>query len=126
MYCEFYKTPGHVKDTCFKIIGYLDQYKDLKQKKTNSNFKNQAFAVSVGSEGSQDMSKIPNELTSSIAIVIQQEISRYMKRKTVEQSGIDFLGFAGKCIHAIKVSQIGSWIMDSGATSHMCYNFWIV
>ncbi|KAL4554803.1 hypothetical protein LXL04_037409 [Taraxacum kok-saghyz] len=35
-YCDFCKTNGHTKDSCFKIHGYPDWFKELKDKKKNS------------------------------------------------------------------------------------------
>lgn len=55
--CEFCKKKSHGKDTCFKLHGVLDWYKEIPRKKTSfsTNF---ASKTVVGST-SEDRSKAP-------------------------------------------------------------------
>ncbi|XP_073112179.1 uncharacterized protein [Elaeis guineensis] len=44
-FCTYCKVQGHIRDTCFKLHGYPDWYKELKQKCANQQ--NQAYTARV-------------------------------------------------------------------------------
>ncbi|KAL0457315.1 UNVERIFIED_CONTAM: hypothetical protein Slati_1070700 [Sesamum latifolium] len=47
MFCEYCKRPGHLKDTCFKLYGTPEWYKDLTEKKRKGAGRGRGFAAAL-------------------------------------------------------------------------------
>ncbi|KAF2293183.1 hypothetical protein GH714_038775 [Hevea brasiliensis] len=66
------------------------------------------------------------ELNANISSIIQQELAKYMKGKMIMDSSTvaNFSNFAGneptKCLLSGNGKSFGTWIVDTGATSHIC------
>lgn len=121
--CTHCGKQGHLEETCFKKNGYPEWFKEKFPKDKKNTV---AFANNVNSSPSFDSA--PRNLdqdTSSIAEIVQMEIQKFMKGKspTTEENPItantsffasDFAGITTATSPSI------SWIVDSGASSHMC------
>ncbi|KAF7830791.1 Copia protein [Senna tora] len=126
--CNHCNGTGHTRDTCFKLHGYPDWYNDLKEarkgsgsgKKTSVNM----AAVGVGSSHENGEEK-QTELASMVSQIIKQEMGKYLKEKETEEH-INFaslVNFAGNAQSGNFLSlNHGSWILDIGASSHICSN----
>lgn len=78
--CDFCKINSHTKDTYFKIHGYLDWYKQLKQDKVVATWK-----VKVNVEHNpldEDLAKDNSTKWShAISNHVQQEVTKFLKCK---------------------------------------------
>ncbi|KAL0372319.1 UNVERIFIED_CONTAM: Retrovirus-related Pol polyprotein from transposon RE1 [Sesamum calycinum] len=83
MICEHGCKLGHNKETCFKLHGIPEWYKDLNEQKKRGTFSNRVY-VAIETQNSDDRR----------SIMIQRDYTR--------ESGSSH------------------WIVDSGATNHMC------
>ncbi|KAJ0018682.1 hypothetical protein Pint_11289 [Pistacia integerrima] len=84
-HCDFYNNDGHTKETCFKLHGYPDWYKDLKEQKGKTQHKTYA-----------NMTDTPLKVEKELGTGLTQALS------------------------SIELLDSGSWIIDTGALSHMC------
>ncbi|XP_010260889.1 PREDICTED: uncharacterized protein LOC104599848 [Nelumbo nucifera] len=133
-FCTYCNTPGHFVETCFKKNGYPDWFKDLKKQKQQKSEKTFANMADSPLEAGRDQINSLNmdTLSSSLAEIIQQELRKLVKNtQQVEENRVnaahfgDFTeDFAGT-IYSSGSSKShytvhGSWIIDTGASSHMC------
>lgn len=108
---------GYLKDTCFKLHGYLDWYVELlKTKKDKRNVKQVNLAEAV-LESEKHMDVKQQEWMTDI---IKQESSQSGKDNTVNfiQTSTDFAGITSYSHYA----GINGWIIDTGASNHICIN----
>ncbi|CAA0823525.1 Unknown protein, partial [Striga hermonthica] len=116
--CEHCGYNGHEQKECFKLHGYPDWYKEFKDK-TNKGYANQVESTESLPKGI-DMASLA------------QELMKFMGgRQTGNQDSIsEGVNFAGNTIDlnfhfALSMFEdIGrsSWILDTGASKHMCTN----
>ncbi|KAL0313240.1 UNVERIFIED_CONTAM: hypothetical protein Sradi_5723300 [Sesamum radiatum] len=66
--CGHCNKPGHSKDTCFKIHGLPDWYKDLNDQRKRSGLPGKAYAAS---EAEQQQSSLENVNTTNCDIVVE-------------------------------------------------------
>ncbi|XP_057999024.1 uncharacterized protein LOC131177875 [Hevea brasiliensis] len=128
--CDHCNASGHTRDTCFKLHGYPEWFTELKQKKGKAK---QNTVANVYEEIPECKGKTDhkNEETGvDWASIVQLEIAKYMQNQnlvTNEASCVNFTGFAGKNPTYYSTSRHGKnsglWIVDSGASTHMCHDF---
>eukprot|EP00257_Ricinus_communis_P016867 XP_015575166.1 uncharacterized protein LOC107261307 [Ricinus communis] len=132
--CEHCKQKGHLKESCFKLHGYPDWFKELKDQQKKGILKATTNMVDspldYDSEGKEEGKKNRQD---DIAILVQQEIQRLMKGKVLTEGNFMNLammdGYAGKdsqlkfplsvASSTANLSETGAWILDTGATNHM-------
>ncbi|KAF7802862.1 uncharacterized protein G2W53_041973 [Senna tora] len=83
-YCDHCKVNGHTKDTCFKIHGYLEWWKELKEKRTGK--KPVAATVKDSSTADTPMSHESNlsskaDLANAVSYLLK-EVQRLGKSKS--------------------------------------------
>lgn len=125
-YCNHCKAPGHRRETCFKIHGFSDWYKKMHKKRAGQT--SQAFATPVTLtpfEANTVESNLMNDAV--ISNMVLQEVARYMKAKMVfDPSSANCSNFAGTdpnwCFLSKSDYVISSWIIDTGASNHICSN----
>ncbi|KAF7836291.1 uncharacterized protein G2W53_011150 [Senna tora] len=122
-HCDYCQQNGHTKEGCFKLIGYPEWFKELREQRKKSGKKNVAAAVTTDTP----IDSISDKGTTDYAGVMAalQELTKIVKGKT-EQQHVNFanLGeFAGK-IGKENFSSFNntSWVVDTGASSHVCCN----
>lgn len=129
--CDHCGIAGHTKDACFKLHGYPDWYDDYKKsKKAGTAKKAVANFVSDFSteqtDGSMSATDAKNhELAAMFSTLFKQEIHKYIKGKSVDEhasyaNAYDFVGTTSSPSNLFLSSD--SWILDTGASSHMCFN----
>lgn len=119
---------------CFKNIGYLEWYKELRQRKTKkqTDVANAAITKTLVDIITTNQVK-NNELNTNFSILFQQEMKKMMKGKApaiFDPTGEIELGnsieFASKisnfCLFSIENRNKEVWIIDTGATNHMCHS----
>lgn len=124
--CIHCKSIGHSRDICFKLHRYLEQFKEKK-----NNEKVVVATMSHSNETPLDLMKLRNDKLSNI-LQMQHEILKYIKKQhsvsSVNEVGWvafnDFVGF--ETVHYsnnYKINDEGTWVIDRGTATHMCYNF---
>ncbi|KAK6121871.1 hypothetical protein DH2020_044386 [Rehmannia glutinosa] len=137
--CEHCRAPGHEISECFKLHGYPNWFKDLKEQRR----RNSANLV-VENAGLRDdvaHTQPGKDLNSpcDMATLIQQEIAKYMANSggndkaggsAVNMNYAHFVDYAGKgkdhdsycALCTFVESSKHHWIIDTGASKHMCSN----
>ncbi|KAL0322067.1 UNVERIFIED_CONTAM: putative mitochondrial protein [Sesamum calycinum] len=127
--CDHCHKSGHSKDSCFKLHGIPDWYKNLpEQKKKESGLK--GFAASVTDvpckEGSSHQSSnVPNQNNVSVMMAevlkLVKENSQPSNPLTVNYANYvyDDVEFASN-VSSTPNFDSRSWIIDTGATNHIC------
>ncbi|XP_043808374.1 uncharacterized protein LOC122722242 [Manihot esculenta] len=125
--CSYCKTISHVRETCFKLNGYPDWFNELKLKKNKGkeNVAAHVFETPLDYNDDHTQGKVDWNMES-----LMQEMIKYMKnhgQNTVDSNDANFVnytGFAGmtsSCYSKVYENRtIGEWIIDTGATVHMC------
>ena len=106
-HCDYCNNDGHVRDTCFCLHGYLDWYKEYKARTHAAN-----------------MAETPLQNTSTPATVPPASTPSNVLDAThfahLEHFAHIPSGFA---FYTQNSSNIGTWIVDTGASTHMCSEF---
>ncbi|KAF7830214.1 Retrovirus-related Pol polyprotein from transposon TNT 1-94 [Senna tora] len=118
-YCEHCHMNGHLKETCFKLQGYPEWYKDLKKKPTKKSVN---LAASIADSPLEELSteKMEGNQTSILSMLVK-ELAKVMKAGGSESVNFAQLGnFAGNFHHNSLEFYKDIWIIDTGASSHIC------
>lgn len=96
MYCE---ENGHTKDTCFKLHGYPDWYKELRQKKKGpAAYKTKINMADTPLDneklGSNHEKQEGSMMRMSLREIIQEELSKMLKGKSTAYH--NFVGYIHK------------------------------
>ena len=105
-FCDHCKVSGHTIQRCYKLHGYPPHFKDKK------------FAANVQSENTEEDNSVSANLglTSTQYAQLLQLLGKEQSDNSTDSKAAHV---AGKlCL----LSASHSWIMDSGATDHMCYD----
>ncbi|KAF7824415.1 uncharacterized protein G2W53_022559 [Senna tora] len=89
-YCEHCHMNGHLKETCFKLQGYPEWYKDLKKKPTKKSVN---LAASIADSPLEELSteKMEGNQTSVLSMLVK-ELSKVMKAGASESVNFAQLG----------------------------------
>ncbi|KAK4410398.1 Retrovirus-related Pol polyprotein from transposon RE2 [Sesamum angolense] len=112
---------GHSRETCFKLHGVPDWYRDLKDQKRKEGTQTRGFNVMArdGAENVTEFGEAMKQVTEFLKLMKGQ-----LPATTTDPLQINFAqgeDFAG--IGASRdsfINDFGSWIVDTGATNHMC------
>ncbi|XP_011071708.1 uncharacterized protein LOC105157106 [Sesamum indicum] len=119
IFCEHCQRLGHSKDTCFKLHGVPDWYKEMLDQKKKTGGRGRDFIVAAASE----QGSVKSEGISNITDIIRTEMKRMIHDKMpLDPLKVNFAqldNFAGTSMNSTCIVS-GSWIIDSGATSHIC------
>ncbi|KAF7803191.1 uncharacterized protein G2W53_042302 [Senna tora] len=123
-YCDHCNQNGHTRDSCFKIIGFPDWYKDLKEQKKKAGKKGENTAVNMTADTPIDFVKEKDSIDFAGVLTALQEIAKVVKNKAEEQVNFANIGeFAGKISNSYSyIIDNECWIIDTGASSHICSN----
>ncbi|KAF7842363.1 uncharacterized protein G2W53_004661 [Senna tora] len=125
-YCDHCKVNGHTRETCFKIHGYPEWFKEMRekrgtgQKKQTANLVNETSGDTPIVHGDNEQN-LKGDLTNMVAYLMK-EVQKLNKGKTRKDEQVNFIhDFAGNI--SLNPKQLDDlWIIDTGATSHMCSN----
>ncbi|KAF7807109.1 uncharacterized protein G2W53_039270 [Senna tora] len=123
-HCDYCQQNGHTREGCFKLIGYPEWFKELREQRKKNGKKN--MAATAISETPIDLTNDKGTNDYARVMVALQELTKIVKGKT-EQKHVNFanLGeFAGKNggKETFPFFTNTSWVVDTGASSHMCSN----
>ncbi|KAL0361773.1 UNVERIFIED_CONTAM: hypothetical protein Sradi_3861800 [Sesamum radiatum] len=115
LFCDSCRKPGHMRENYFKLIGYPDWYKDLQDQKKKGG---KAYTVNVIEEIKDDGGYISELVKTEILKMMRKNVE--LEPVHVNYARLD--EFAGTSLNSLKLSNLDSqsWIVDTGATSHMC------
>ncbi|KAF7820341.1 uncharacterized protein G2W53_025796 [Senna tora] len=114
-YCDHCKTNGHTKDTCFKIHGYLEWFKEMrekrgfKQKKQMANFTQESNGDTPASQESNQNSK--GDLANMVAYLMK-EVQRLGKSKTPKDEQVNF----------VNMHDFAAWLCELGSVLRIAFN----
>ena len=106
-HCDYCNNDGHVRDTCFRLYGYPDWYKEYKARIHAAN-----------------MVETPLQNTSTHAAVTPASTSSNILDAAHFAHLEHFAGTPSSyAFNTQNSSNIGTWIVDTGASTHMCSEF---
>ncbi|KAF7824142.1 uncharacterized protein G2W53_022286 [Senna tora] len=122
-FCDHCQQNGHTRDSCFKIVGYPEWFKDLKEQR-KKNGKKTPYANMV-SETPIDLPKEKGTYDYASVMSALQELTKIVREKGEEQHVNfvnlgEFAGNLGKNNYSLYTDT--AWVVDTGASSHMCFN----
>ncbi|KAL0333139.1 UNVERIFIED_CONTAM: hypothetical protein Scaly_2215400 [Sesamum calycinum] len=116
--CEHCDEFSHDKSTCFKLHGVPDWYKELGDQKRKSNAGHRAYAIQQGTElkeVTKDNTTCVSDMVMALVRVLKQiPHDPIQANHTGEYAGMNFT------FYGVEYLNKDAWIIDSGATSHMC------
>ncbi|KAK6146761.1 hypothetical protein DH2020_020630 [Rehmannia glutinosa] len=130
--CDYCSMSGHEMSECFKLHGYPDWFKKLKEERTRAmaNMVDGELPNSGNSGEKMDTHKV------DIAALIKQEVSKILAGQAIQgsrntENTLDyahFTDFAGTDVYnsnhyaltTLEILEKDSWILDTGASRHMC------
>ncbi|KAL2230856.1 UNVERIFIED_CONTAM: hypothetical protein Sindi_1680000 [Sesamum indicum] len=114
--CDYYKKRGHLKEGFFELIGYPDWFKAMSEQKKTTTSTLMNRAMNAGTE--QDIHNLQtsyNDTDRRISELVK--VVKAMQDQTGNHISANFSDFQG---YAGTISTIDMWIIDSGASAHMC------
>lgn len=125
-FCEYCKVQGHLKENCFKLNGYPDWYVELlKIKKEKKMGRQINMADTITDQEKSGSSKHQDWMVD----LIKQEVTKALKGTQLTKEGGSNVNFILTTEYAgmvnfpkSKPDLKESWIVDTGASSHICIN----
>ncbi|KAF7815489.1 L-ascorbate oxidase [Senna tora] len=117
--CNHCGNSGHTRETCFKLNGFPDWWKEKKPvagKKQHAN-----MVISNETDNPLEM-KESTDLSSMISQLVKQEIAKLSKGTDEVASFAHTLDFAGNASNLETLMMLGTWIIDTSASSHMSHD----
>ncbi|KAL0374114.1 UNVERIFIED_CONTAM: hypothetical protein Sradi_3327100 [Sesamum radiatum] len=112
---------GHARETCFKLHGVPDWYRDLKNQKRKDGIPARGLNVMIDNHASNaiEFGKAMKQVTEFLKLMKGQlpATATYLLKINFAQ-GEDFAGIGAS--HSSFINDFGSWIIDTGATNHIC------
>ncbi|KAL0345251.1 UNVERIFIED_CONTAM: hypothetical protein Sradi_4356400 [Sesamum radiatum] len=126
LHCSNCDRPGHARDTCFKIHGTPDWYKDLIEKRKKEGGNARGYNVRTEEYHCQQHKTDNKEvfMQQLIRLMKGEENQTQMQEDPLQANFAQLDNFAGKsCAFTDLYDNLSnSWIVDTGATNHMCAN----
>ncbi|CAM8909147.1 unnamed protein product [Rhodiola kirilowii] len=129
LFCSYCQMPGHLKENCYKLIGYPENYRTNRNTNSNGNGvsntggRQNANAVSNsnsdGNTADNVASKFTNEQLEQILALFK---GNGISEKTSNQVNMAQVHMAGIVNSQPEFMINGDWLIDSGATSHFTYD----
>ncbi|XP_059295665.1 uncharacterized protein LOC132049003 [Lycium ferocissimum] len=122
---------GHVMDNCYRLIGYPDDFQFTNNKehvnvKGNAAITDEKFGnMSMGNDDNDinGLSQLSKDQVSQIMQIFKQSQNGASSSNTTKINANTVAGtitrYFGSCF---SVYNTKSWIVDSGASEHMCFN----
>ncbi|KAF7816397.1 uncharacterized protein G2W53_030366 [Senna tora] len=112
--CSHCQMKGHLKESCFKIVGYPEWFKELKEQRKKAG--NKKLVASTSENPLNDEPEKTKDWATLISQIVRQEI----QKANEERVNVAYLGdFAGNTLSSLNSRP--EWIIDTGATSHICF-----
>ncbi|KAL0320493.1 UNVERIFIED_CONTAM: Retrovirus-related Pol polyprotein from transposon RE2 [Sesamum radiatum] len=123
LFCDHCSKSGHSRDACFKLHGYPEWFKEYSEQKKNRSGDAKALAASCELNKPR---KADTATTESISHMLTEVLHLMKGKMPTDQNTGHFASigdFAGTYLNSTSsFFSSHSWIIDSGATAHMCTN----
>ncbi|KAI3810565.1 hypothetical protein L1987_20184 [Smallanthus sonchifolius] len=113
--CSHCKKPGHEANKCYRLIGFPKDFKFTKPKAAANNVFDAGVTVSAS-----NAPKTSSEQYKNLLQLLQQNSGVQGGVPTVQP--LSFAYFAG-IIACNSTTVDTTWIIDTGASNHMCFDF---
>ncbi|KAL0361434.1 UNVERIFIED_CONTAM: Retrovirus-related Pol polyprotein from transposon RE1 [Sesamum radiatum] len=121
--CEHCNRLGHDKTTCFKLHGMPDWYKELNdQRKKNTTGGKVVYAVHNAERTVQHEEKKEEKASVSDVVMELMRVLKKIPKDPIQAHYADDYAGMNFTFSGIEYLAKDTWIIDSGATSHMCSN----
>ncbi|KAL2236391.1 UNVERIFIED_CONTAM: Retrovirus-related Pol polyprotein from transposon RE1 [Sesamum indicum] len=122
LFCEHCNRNGHSKESCFKLHGFPDWYKELRDQRKKQSSNGRAYAVVDATQSSIEASnsngvQLMSELLDALRMV-QNKIPQ--DPVNVHFAQVDEMAGMTMEYSTLTGCNANSWIVDTGATCHMC------
>ncbi|KAL0360716.1 UNVERIFIED_CONTAM: Retrovirus-related Pol polyprotein from transposon RE1 [Sesamum radiatum] len=132
MFCDHCKRSGHLKETCFKLHGTPEWYRDLAEKKRKGAGRGRGFVAAIDAIPDQS-NTFQIAPTHNLGDILRTEIRKLMTEESTSQhqmrtpldnnirinfARLEELDEAAGNTYCFNVMDCGSWIVDTGATRH--------
>ena len=114
LYCEHCKINGHTKDKCWKIIGYPTNHKANTWKREQNRISN-ANSVST-------LEERKGLINAQFTQVQYQQILDMLNKKEQKETTTHANTSQMTGTYYVSVLDLNSWVIDSGASDHMCHD----
>ncbi|KAL0446094.1 UNVERIFIED_CONTAM: Retrovirus-related Pol polyprotein from transposon RE1 [Sesamum latifolium] len=120
MICDYCNKTGHGRDTCFKLHGVPEWYRDLNEQKKRGSI-NRAYAAAETQNNVNRPTPQEADLVSDLLEALKTIQSNKVLQDPVQVHFARDMEMAGMSVQS-KLECHGSryWIVDTGATNHMC------
>ncbi|CAM8889602.1 unnamed protein product [Rhodiola kirilowii] len=130
LYCTHCPTAGHIKEFCYKLIGFPQNSKFGKGNRNGPGYRgtmsNAVSAISTDSVNNSADKTSPVTRETSLPQLSQQQWDQLLtliKQPTREKENVESkVHMAGICANLFCDFNTHSWIVDSGATNHFVSN----
>ena len=114
-HCDYCNNDGHVRDTCFRLHGYPDWYKEYKARTHAANMAETPLQTTSTHTSQNQYYESAAPPASTPSNVIDAAHFAHLEH---------FAGIPSSFAFTIQdSSNIGTWIVDTGASTHMCSDF---
>lgn len=129
IHCNYCKKPGHTRDKCFKLHGFPADFKFTKPKRVVAQAEISDQSTNVVGNSSSPSQSVGTSFGNSPAGFTPEICSQLMnllKSAQSSESAGSSVNFAGNLsvlpsFACFSDSNHASWILDSGASDHMCF-----
>ncbi|KAF7832205.1 uncharacterized protein G2W53_014538 [Senna tora] len=84
-YCDHCNQNGHTREACFKLIGFPDWFKELKEQRKKAAKKGGSVAINMVADTPMDTLKEKDNIDFAGVLTALQEIAKVVKNKAEEQ-----------------------------------------
>ncbi|CAM8959948.1 unnamed protein product [Rhodiola kirilowii] len=132
LFCSHCQVPGHLKENCYKLVGYPQNYRQDRNRNANANGnsnsggRQSANSVNAGtnigtadSPGENLAKQFTNEQLEQILALFK---GNGLNDRSNTQANMVHTHMAGIANSCPEFMINGDWLIDSGATSHFTYD----
>ncbi|KAK9065740.1 hypothetical protein SSX86_015141 [Deinandra increscens subsp. villosa] len=116
--CNHCKKPGHIAAKCYRIIGFPKDFKFTKSKQFAANVNDTAETDQIATSSNNTSSALTQEQYAQLLQLLQ---STQMANTATTVNPDTFAGII-TLNSDDKSPSLNTWIIDTGASSHMCCN----
>lgn len=124
--CSHCHLPGHTKERCYKIIGYPSSFKNKERNGGQNKGPNRYVAnnLTASSSDNNTGTKFTNEQLGQMLskLLLKSENGQQSSSNIERTDEMEEAHMAGTINNNTTINKDRCWVIDSGATSHFCYN----
>ncbi|CAM8966871.1 unnamed protein product [Rhodiola kirilowii] len=129
LFCSHCQMPGHLKENCYKLVGYPQNYKMNRNSNAGTNGNSNAggkYNANVVSNTNNDGNPVDSVAKQFTNEQLEQILALFkgngVTEKANAQVNMAHVHMAGIVNYQPEFMINGEWLLDSGATSHFTYD----